>query len=138
MKKIIAWSFAVLTAAAAATGCTANVETTNATVPDRAGSVTFRWSVDSSFDPRACDAFAVANARFDIYDANGAPIATHFTDCRNFTATFDLAPGRYSARIQMVDSGNQPRSTSLAIAPFTIISGTNLSIDSDFPRDSFF
>ena len=31
-----------------------------------------------------------------------------------------------------------PRSTSLPIQPFTIVSGTNLNIDTDFPRDSFF
>lgn len=139
MKKIIAWSFAAFTVIAAGAGCTATVDATPTThVSERTGSLTLRWSVDGTFAASECDAFAVANARVDIYDANGSPISTTFSDCRNFSATFDLAPGRYSARIQMTDSGNQPRSTSLAISPFTIVSSTNLSIDSDFPRESFY
>ena len=129
---------AALATAGVVTGCGGGGEATITTVPDRAGSLTLRWSVDGSFDPRACDAFGVANARIDIYDAGGQPLTTTFVDCRAFTATIDLNAGRYSARIEMVDGGNQARSTSVPIQPFTIVSGTNLNIDSDFPRDSFF
>lgn len=129
---------AALATAGVVTGCGGGGEAYVSTVPDRVGSVTLRWSVDGSFDPGACDAFAVANARIDIYDANGQPISTTFVDCRAFSATIDLNAGRYSARLEMVDEANSPRSTSLPIQPFTIVSGTNLNIDSDFPRDSFF
>jgi hypothetical protein len=139
MKKLSAFLVAgVLAMAGVVTGCGGGGEAVVTTVPDRSGSVTFRWSVDGSFDPRACDAFFVDSARIDLYDANGAPINTTFVDCRAFTATINLAPGRYSARIEMVDVNNEPRSTSLPIQPFTIVSDTNLNIDSDFPRDSFF
>jgi hypothetical protein len=138
MLKLRALVAAVALSTAAVVGCGGGGEATITTVPDRAGSVTLRWSVDGSFDPSACDAFAVENARVDIYDANGQPISTTFVDCRAFTATFELNAGRYSARIEMVDVNGVARSTSLAIQPFTIVSGTNLNIDSDFPRDSFF
>jgi len=129
---------ALLSTAAIVTGCGGGGEATITTVPDRAGSVTLRWSVDGSFDPAACDAFALANARIDLYDANGQPISTTFIDCRAFSSRIELSPGRYSARIEMVDGNGVERSTSLPIQPFTIVSGTNLNIDSDFPRDSFF
>lgn len=139
MNTLRALSLAVaLGTAAAVTGCGGGGEAVITTVPDRAGSVTLRWSVDGSFDPAACDAFFVANARIDLYDVNGRPITTTFVDCRVFSAQLDLAPGRYSARIEMTDSNNEARSTSVPIAPFTIVAGTNLNIDSDFPRDSFF
>ena len=139
MKKLSAFLLAGAVAMTGfVTGCGGGGEAVVTTVPDRAGSVTFRWSVDGSFDPRACDAFFVENARIDLYDANGTPITTTFVDCRAFTATINLAPGRYSARIEMVDVNNEPRSTSLPIQPFTIVSDTNLNIDSDVPRDSFF
>jgi hypothetical protein len=131
------FTVAVLATAAVVTGCGGGGETV-VVVPAGPGSVTFRWSIDGSFDPRACDAFFAQNARFDLYDINGSPITTSFVDCRAFTATFDLNPGQYSARIEMVDSAGNPRTTSLPIQPFTVTSGTNLNIDTDFPRDSFF
>ncbi len=102
------------------------------------GAVTIRWSIDGTFDPSACDAFTVADARIDIYDAAGAPVSTSFTDCRSFGARIELTPGVYSARIQMVDGAHQPRSTSLPIDAFRVSGRTNLHVDSDFPRDSFF
>lgn len=137
-KKIIALSMVALGALSSLACGGGTTETTITTVPQQTGTVTFRWSVDSSFQPAACDAFAVAKTRVDLYNANGTPISTTFVDCRSFTATFELIAGRYSARLQMVDGANQPRSTSLAIAPFTVAIGTNLGIDSDFPRDSFY
>lgn len=118
-------------------GCTAEV-TTAPTVAPQAGSVTLRWSVDGSFDPAACDAFNVDTARVDIYDAGGQPILTRFVDCRAFRATITLDPSRYSARLQMVDSGRNPLSTSIPISSFTIIGNSDLVIDTDFPRSSFF
>ena len=138
MNKLRALVATVAMSTAAVVGCGGGGEATITTVPDRAGSVTLRWSVDGSFDPSACDAFAVESARIDLYDANGNPFSTTFIECRAFSSRIDLAPGRYSARIEMVDVDGTPRSTSLAIQPFTIVSGTNLNIDSDFPRDSFF
>jgi hypothetical protein len=128
----------VLGASAALGGCGGGGEATVSVVPTQNGTVTLHWSVDGSFDPRACDAFAVAHARVDIYDYGGAPISTTFVDCRAFAATFELQPGTYSARLEMVDSAQQPRTTSLPINSFNVVSGTNLNIDSDFPADSFY
>jgi len=127
---------AALATCAATTGCYG--ESTTTVVVVGTGSVTLRWSIDGSFDPRACDAFYVASARIDLYDVNGRPIRTAFVDCRQFSAQFDLTEGTYSARIEMTDPAQQPRSTSIPIQPFAIIGGTNLNIDTDFPRDSFF
>ena len=118
-------------------GCTATTTVTD-NVPARTGSVTLKWSVDGSFDPAACDAFAAFDARIDIYDEGGQPIVTQFTDCRAFQDTIELYPGRYSARLQMVDSAKQPRSTSIPISSFTVIADTDLAIDTDFPRSSFY
>lgn len=124
-------------ACAAMAGCYADA-TVGTTYAPATGSVTLRWSVDGSFDPAACDAFFVADARVDLYDAGGTPIRTQFIDCRQFSVRFDLPEGRYSARLEMTDAGQQPRSTSLPVNSFAIVGGTNLNIDTDFPRDSFF
>jgi hypothetical protein len=141
MKNILRWGLlaATLTGAAGVMGgCTASAEVVPNTVDARTGTVTMRWSVDGSFDPAACDAFAAFDARLDIYDEGGQPIVTQFNDCRSFAATVSLYPGRYSARLQMVDSQKQPRSTSIPISSFTVIADTDLTIDTDFPRSSFY
>src|SRR4051812_12736680 len=118
MKNILRWGvLAVAMASAGAMGgCTASAEVVPNTVDARPGSVPLRWSVDGSFDPAACDAFAAFDARIDIYDEGGQPIVTQFNDCRSFAASIALYPGRYSARLQMVDEGKQPRSTSIPIS----------------------
>ena len=138
MLRCIAMVLTALAMSVATTGCFVEAGTTSTIVPVGPGSVTLRWSIDGSFDPAACDAFFVAEARIDLYDVAGAPIRTTFVDCRQFSARFDLPEGRYSARVEMVDAREQPRSTSLPVSSFVIVSGTNLNIDTDFPRDSFF
>lgn len=138
MVQRIAMVLGVLALGTAATGCFVDAGTTGTVVPISSGALTLRWSIDGSFDPGACDAFFVQSARIDVYDDVGTPIRTEFVDCRRFSARFDLPAGRYSARLEMVDSAQQPRSTSLAVAPFVIGGGSNLDIDTNFPRDSFF
>lgn len=129
---------AALASGAAMSGCFVEGEAGVTVAPSGPGAVTLRWSIDGSFDPGACDAFGVADARIDLYDVAGAPLQTTFVDCRAFSARFELAPGRYSARIEMVDPAHNPLSTSLPISSFVIASGSNLNVDTDFPRDSFF
>lgn len=138
MVRRFALVLALLVTGAATTGCYVDAGTTGTYVPPSTGAITLRWSIDGSFDPAACDAFFVADARIDLYDAGGSPIRTQLVDCRQFSARFDLPEGRYSARIEMVDSASQPRSTSLPVESFVIAGGTNLNVDTDFPRDSFF
>lgn len=129
---------AALAAPLASSGCFIDNDDDIYVPPTRVGAVTIRWSIAGAFDPSACDAFGVADARIDLYDGFGQPIQTTFVDCRAFAARFDLIEGRYSARVEMVDPARQPLSTSVAISPFTIVGGTNLNIDTDFPPDSFF
>lgn len=138
MVRRIAMVLAALGMSVATTGCFVDAGTTSTVVPVGTGAVTLRWSIDGSFDPAACDAFFVADARIDLYDVNGTPIRTQFIDCRQFSARFDLPEGRYSARVEMTDAAQQPRSTSLPVQSFVIVAGSNLNIDTDFPRDSFF
>jgi hypothetical protein len=121
----------------AATACYGGGSTTYVVTP-ATGGLTLRWSIDGTVDPHACDAFFVANTRIDLYDVNGTPISTTFVDCRVFSAHFELAQGNYSARLEMTDTAGQPRSTSLPVAGIAIVSGTNLNIQTDFPRNSFF
>jgi hypothetical protein len=126
--------------AVAGTGCVidSDPDPYYAPPPSRVGAVTLRWSVSGTFDPNACVSFGATEARVDLYDAFGAPIRTAFLDCRAFSARFDLNEGRYSARVELTDPGRQPRTTSAPVAPFTIVGGSNLTIDVDFPPNSFF
>jgi hypothetical protein len=128
---------AALAASSAIGGCFVNA-TDEVVVAPATGSVTMRWSIAGSFDPIACDDFALADARIDLYDAGGAPISTVFVDCRAFATRIDVSAGTYSARIEMVDGARQPRSTSIPISSFTVFRGTNVNVDTDFPPDSFF
>ena len=93
MNKLRALFTAAALTSAVLSGCGGGGTDTVVVTTAGTGSVTIRWSIDGSFDPAACDAFFVQNARIDLYDVNGTPITTSFVNCRAFTATYSLSPG---------------------------------------------
>jgi hypothetical protein len=68
----------------------------------------------------------------------GTVPAVYQQDCRAFATSIALFPGSYTASAQLLDGASQPRTTSVALQPFTLSSNEELRVPVDFPSSSFF
>ena len=73
----------------------------------------------------------------DVLDDNGNSFGEFQAPCTSFATTIPLPPGTYSASAELVDDANNPRTTTIHVAPFDIVSGTALTVPVDFPASSF-
>ena len=103
----------------------------------RPGTASIRWSVEGSFDPRACDAHAAASAAVDIYYAGGGLASSVTPYCTDFGASVSLADGSYTASVTLIDPRGAPVSTTVDVPPFNVTSNYDTPVDVDFPPDSF-
>jgi hypothetical protein len=127
MRTVLLGSAAVLFCA-----CTTTVVTT------RPGTTSIRWSIEGSFDPRACDAHGAASAAVDVYFSGGG-LATSVTPyCSDFGANLTLADGFYTVSITLLDRNGAPISTTVNVPPFRVSANLDTPVDVDFPADSFF
>lgn len=104
----------------------------------RYGSATLVWSVQSTFDPRACDAHGATEAIVEVYDENGALATRVRASCDRFQVTILLDRDFYSARVVLVDPRLAPVSTSANVPPFFVSVDRDTRVDVDFPSSSFF
>ena len=105
---------------------------------EAAGTLVVAWTLAGRTDPGEC---AVSGAEWidihivtiDLIDAG-----TYEQACAAFSTSITLAPGTYQASALLVDRIGQPLTTSVPIAPFTLVGADVLQIPIDFPADSFF
>ena len=102
------------------------------------GRITVRWSIAGAFDPNACRQMNAAAFHVGLNLLDGGFAGEYAQTCNAFATTIDLLPGRYSATARLEDPAGRPRTTTITLAPFTVLSDTNLTLDVDFPRESFF
>ena len=121
--------------AAAAGGCT--VTTSSDTVVP-VGRLVLDWTIDEAKDPNLCLVSGAAAFDISISTTSGAFINEFQAPCQSFSTTIStLPPGSFVANAQlMAADGDTPRTTTIAINPFTITS-SDLVIPVDFPADSF-
>lgn len=134
---------AVAALAVLAPACTATV--TADPIPDSGGGpgysdgrVTLRWTVDGSTNPNACQLSGVSNIRITIYSTGGVTYGSWAQDCSFFATSIDLPPGNYTGTAVLENGGGGARTTTISLDPFTIIGGSTLVLDIDFPADSFY
>jgi hypothetical protein len=73
-----------------------------------------------------------------ITTTDGQPSGEFQAPREAFATTIStLPPDDYRATARLIDSAGTPRATPTPIAPFTLIAGSSLLIDLDFPADSF-
>ena len=100
--------------------------------------LTVRWTVDEATDPNLCIMGNAAILDLVVTTRDGTLVGAFQAPCDTFATTVStLPPGDYQATARLVDSAGTQRTTSLSMAPFSLIAGTNLVIDVDFPADSF-
>ena len=124
--------------ALAACSGSATVDTGTAVAPTEPPStLVVQWSLDEGADPNQCIATSSAAIEITVLDPNGQEVGTFQQDCRAFSTSITLPAGPYSATAMLLDGGNQPRTTAVDIAPFTLNGNDQLVVTVDFPASSF-
>lgn len=124
-------------AVAAATGCFVDTDPPPPIIVDTSGSAIIRWSINGTFDPSQCLQFAVDRLQFTVFTLGGGFVGEFVAPCQDFSTRVDLRPGRYVADAVLVGVGGVA-TTVVAIDPFTVIGGTDVVLEIDFPASSFF
>jgi hypothetical protein len=102
------------------------------------GALIMQWSVDETTNPNLCNATGASTFDLQIFNGAGA-FAGEFTQaCSAFATSVQLVEDTYTARATLLDAAGTPRTTTVNVAPFTIVGGTSLTIAVDFPANSFF
>ncbi len=104
----------------------------------RVGSMTVVWSVESTFDPRACDVHGATEAIVEVYYENGGLATRELASCDRFQLTILLDRDYYSARVILTAPRLVSVSTSANVPPLFVSIDRDTRVDVDFPSSSFF
>lgn len=100
------------------------------------GTLEVFWTIDGLTDPLDCVDFGVDRMELQIYD--GGRLVEEFEPlCEDFGVSVDLFDGIYDGTATLVDSFDNPATIPEPLDAIDIIAGTTLTIDIDFPIDSF-
>jgi hypothetical protein len=102
------------------------------------GTVEIDWSIDRGRDPNQCVQSVVAAIEIDIVDDFGRTVGRYGAACESFATSIALSTGNYTANATLVDGAGRPRTTTIAMDPFTVRRDTLLQIPIVFPPSSFF
>jgi hypothetical protein len=106
--------------------------------PPSVGQLTLRWTVDEVADGNVCIMGQAAAIDIVLSMTDGRPAGEYQANCSDFSTNMStLQLGGYVGTARLIGSSGQARTTTLQIDPFTIVSGSPLVIDIDFPASSF-
>jgi hypothetical protein len=101
------------------------------------GTVTVDWTIDDDKSGDDCNSNDATSIQITVIDSDGANAGTFEQSCASFATSIQLPPGGYTANAVLVDSSDHPRTTTIAINPFTVGLSGDLDIPIDFPQSSF-
>lgn len=130
------WLVVVSMMAFGGSGCIIDATQTNP--PSGQGSVEIDWAINRGRDPSQCAQSVVDAIAIDIYDESGRSVGSYGAVCESFATSITLYSGNYTANATLVDGAGRPRTTTVALEPFTVRRGTILQIPIDFSSSSFF
>lgn len=107
----------------------------NAPLPS---TLTVDWTIDGATNPSSCTLSGTDVIEISVEDPSGNEVGAFQQACSTFATSITLQAGSYSAYAVLLDSTNNPRTTHVAIAPFTLRGNDELHVPIDFPADSFF
>jgi hypothetical protein len=125
-----------MTLAGGTLGCTVTTEPPVVVTPAPTGTLTVHWTVANSVDPSACSAYSATDLEVVLYDESGTQVTSATGPCEGFALTIPLPEGSYSADVTLVDPNGTARSTTKPLQALSIIAGTDLAVDLDFPSTS--
>ena len=104
--------------------------------PAPIGTLEVLWTIDGATDPIDCADFAADRMELLIYD--GGRLVDEFEPfCEDFGISVDMFDGVYDGAATLVDSFDDAVTTTEELEAIDIIEGTTLTIDVDFPLNSF-
>jgi hypothetical protein len=102
------------------------------------GQLTLRWTVDEMADGNVCIMGQAAAIDIVLTTTDEQPAGEYQAGCSDFSTNVSaLTPGGYVGAAHLIDGAGRARTTTLRINPFSIVSGSRLVIDIDFPASSF-
>lgn len=121
-------------AAFAATGCIV-VENDPPTL--YLGTLTTSWTLDGSDHPSVCSYYGVDRVDLAVYDVDGDIIVDAQPRCEDFSVSFDIPDGVYSAEITLLAYGGSALSDTV-IVPVDVYVDEITVIQIDFPDASIY
>jgi hypothetical protein len=103
---------------------------------DPIGTLEVRWTIDGSTNPIDCLDFGADRLELRIYDGRDL-IDEVEPFCEDFGVALDMFDGIYDGEATLVDSADFAVTVTEPLDNIDIIAGTTLTIDIDFPIDSF-
>jgi hypothetical protein len=129
------WLQASLVALAlGAAGC--EVHTRDSYVGDDEGTLAIDWTLDDSFDPRACDDFEARDLELVIYDDRDHVVDRISVACDDFSADIDLLDGVYSIDATLIARSGDDVTTTVSVDNIDVYAGDDTPVHIDFPLDS--
>jgi hypothetical protein len=106
--------------------------------PSGAGTLTMLWTVDGTTDPDACIYLGGGPIDFELLiDEGTEAVADVQAPCEDFGLSVDLSPGTYTGYATLVDLNDDAVTTTLPLERLVIVEDTELTVDVDFPLESF-
>lgn len=104
--------------------------------PDPTGTLEVRWTIDGLTDPLDCADFGVDRLELRVYDG-GDLVDEVEPFCEDFGVSLEMFDGVYDGEATLVDTRDRAATLTEPLDAIDIIAGTTLTIDVDFPIDSF-
>jgi hypothetical protein len=105
-------------------------------VSEDEGTLEIDWTVDDSFDPRACGDFDAFDLELVIYDDRQSVVDQVRVPCDDFGVEVDLLDGVYGIDATLLDRGGADVTTTVSIDDIDVYAGDVTPLHIDFPIDS--
>ncbi len=100
------------------------------------GTAVLDWTVNGGKDPAECQLSGGTTFQVTLYDSRGQS-KEYVQSCSAFATTIDVESDTYTGSASLRDSAGAARTTTVSLLPFTVISGTAVTVAIDFPVNSF-
>jgi hypothetical protein len=107
--------------------------------PPAVGDAIMDWTIAGAKDPAACQQSNATTFHVLLYDSGGGFAGEYVQDCTTFATTIEgLDADKYTAQANLLDEHGQARTTTVNLAPFSVLGGATADVTLDFPSDSFY
>jgi hypothetical protein len=103
------------------------------------GAAVMDWTIDETKDPGRCQISGATTFHVALYDSAGRFTGEFVQDCAAFATTIGgLGADTYTGNAELLDASGRPRTTSVSLAPFSVLASASVTVAVDFPASSFF
>lgn len=118
-----------------AAGCEVHTHSRSYVVDD-IGTLAVDWTLDDSFDPRACDDYGAHDLELAVYDDRDRVVDRLRVPCDDFAVAVDLPDDVYSIDATLLDRSGVDATTTVSVDDIDVYAGEETPLHIDFPLDS--